>query len=490
MTSTDASRLCSRNAAFTVVALTVVGAVVRFATLDQQSFWLDELVTVSLVRGGFADMLSAIPKNEATPFLYYVLAWPWARLFGLGEIGLRSLSALAGAAVVPAAYGAGAALVSRRAGIVAAALVSVNPILVWYSQEARSYSLLAFLSACALLFFGRALRSAGWRSLAGWSVFSSLAIATHYFAVFLVLPEAVWLVSRGRSRRSALFASLVPTAVLLAHVPLVLVQRGNGGAVSGTLLFSRIAGIPTGLVVGYSFPAELAGSAAAAALLVVGLALLVTRSSAELRRRALVPGGLAVVSIAVPVALALAGADYVIVRNLILAVVPAAVCVATGFAANRLGLAAAGALCALSLAIGLTASIDDRYGRTDWRGAAERLASPTVGRAIVVTPYMSRSLWSPYLPGLREPSGGKTTVREIAVVGLATEGGFSGGSVRPPGGEPPAPPAGFTLVAAERTPTFTLFRYRAARPISLSDETLAGLRLTDLQPGLLVQPGR
>ena len=102
---------------------------------------------------------------------------------------------------------------------------------------------------------------------------------------------------------------------------------------------------------------------------------------------------------------------------------------------------------------------------------------------------MSRSLWSLYLPGLREPSGGKTAVDQIAVVGLATEGGFSGGSVRPPGGEPPAPPKGFKLVAAERTNTFTLFRYQAARPAYVSDETLAGLRLADLQPGLLVQPG-
>ena len=161
----------------------------------------------------------------------------------------------------------------------------------------------------------------------------------------------------------------MPTAVLLAHAPLVLAQRGNGAAVSDTPLFSRIAGVPKGLVVGYSFPAELAGSAAAAALLVAGVVLLVTRSPAELRRRALVPGGLAVVSIAVPVALAFAGVDYLIVRNLILAVVPAAVCVATGFAANRLGLATAGALCVLSLAIGLAASIDEsvRAYRLAWR---------------------------------------------------------------------------------------------------------------------------
>ena len=151
-----------------VAALTAVGATLRFATLDRQSFWLDELVTVSLLRMDFDDLLRAIPESEATPYLYYVLAWPWTRLFGFGEVGLRSLSALAGAAIVPVAYGAGAVLVSRRTGLVAAALVSVHPFLVWYSQEARAYSLFALLAAVqpALLRTGSARgRALGVRGL-------------------------------------------------------------------------------------------------------------------------------------------------------------------------------------------------------------------------------------------------------------------------------------------------------------------------------------
>ena len=125
-----------------VVALTVLGATVRFATLDAQSFWLDELATASLLDRGFGQMLDGIRETEATPYLYYVLAWPWARVFGLGEVGLRSLSAVFGTLAVPVSYAAGAALCSRRVGVVAAALVAVSPFLVWYSQEARSYSLL------------------------------------------------------------------------------------------------------------------------------------------------------------------------------------------------------------------------------------------------------------------------------------------------------------------------------------------------------------
>ena len=435
-------------------------------------------------------MLRAIPVSEATPYLYYVLGWPWTRLFGFGEVGLRSLSALVGTAIIPVTYGAGAALVSRRSGLVAAALVSVHPFLVWYSQEARAYSLVVLLTACTLLFFGHALRTGGRSAFLGWALASSLALATHYFAAFLVLPEAAWLLARSPARRRAILAALVPAAMLLALLPLALDQRGAGGAVTDASLASRIAGVPKGLTVGYSFPAEVAGSVLAGALLVLGLVLFAVRARPELRRRALVPGALAAVSILVPVALALAGTDYVIVRNTILAIVPAAICVAAGYTANRLGLAAAAALCILLLAITLSVSLDQRYGRTDWRGAAERLDEPLDARAIVVTPYMSRQLWEPYLPGLAEPTEDAVSVREIAVVGLATEGGFSGGAVRPPDGPPLGDVPGFELVEVDRTPTFTLFRYRAERPTEVSTGTLAGLRLADIQPGLLLQQPR
>ena len=470
-----------------VLALTVLGAALRLATLDTQSFWLDELVTVSLLDQGFGEMLDGIRETEATPYLYYVLAWPWAHAFGLGEVGLRSLSALVGTLAVPVSYAAGAALGSRRAGVVAAALVAVHPFLVWYAQEARAYSFLVLLGACTVLFLGRALRAPRRADLALWAVASSLAIATHYFALFLVAAEAGWLVARYRPQRDAAVALLPPAAVLVAHLPLLAAQRGNGETVGDTSLLSRVVGTPKSLVVGYSFPAEVAGSVLAVALVAVGLALLATRARPDERRGALLAGTLALAVVGVAIGLALAGTDYLTARNVVLAVVPGAICLAAGYVATRLGLAAGAALGVLLLAVTLTASLDERYGRTDWRGAAEELESPTVERAIVVTPYLSRSLWRPYLPGLDEPAASTVRVGEIAVVGLATEGGFSGGRVRPPDVGPPPPPPGFALVASARKPTFTLYRYRADAPTDVSVEALAGLRLADQQPGLLLQ---
>ena len=99
-----------------IVGLTLLGALLRFPTLDRQSYWLDELVTVSLLDRGLGDVLREVPRTEATPYLYYVVAWAWSSVFGLGEVGLRSLSALAGTLTVPVAFGPNPFLVEALNG--------------------------------------------------------------------------------------------------------------------------------------------------------------------------------------------------------------------------------------------------------------------------------------------------------------------------------------------------------------------------------------
>ena len=148
-----------------VVGIVLLAAALRFATIGVQSFSDDELFTVWLVRMPFGHMVSTIPHSEATPHLYYILAWVCARLFGTGEVAMRLLPAAAGTLTVLAIYRAGATA-SRRVGLAAATFAAVDPFLVWYSQEARAYSLVVLLSAVALACFMSFLRSGERRSLA------------------------------------------------------------------------------------------------------------------------------------------------------------------------------------------------------------------------------------------------------------------------------------------------------------------------------------
>jgi mannosyltransferase len=392
-----------------LVALTVLAALLRFSTLDVQSFWQDEASTALLMRLDVLDMLRVIPAKESTPPPYFLLAWFWSRVFGAGEVGLRSLSALFGTATVPIAYAA-AASVSRRAGLVAGALTATSPILVWYSQEARSYALVVFLAALSFLFFLRALKWPGQRVLVGWALSSALALVAHYFAIFVVAPEAAWLLARSPQRRRATVAVGAVAAAGLAILPLALAVRAAKwpGAnptewIVATPLSERFLDVWRSFLGAThpQFPSLLV--ALTAALAGVGLLLLALRADGGERRGGLVALAIGVVAIGGALALAGLGLDYVLDRYLLPALVPLTIALAAGFGARRAGRVGplcAGALCGLfTLSVALTVTHKDLQ-RDDWRGVAAALGKAHETRVILVPRGGSRPLRL-YLPAVR-----------------------------------------------------------------------------------------
>ena len=385
----------ARSRAFWIVAgLTALAAALRFSTLGLQSYHHDEIVTASrILRDGFWHAMSAVGFSESAPPLYYVLAWLWTQLTGTGEFGLRSVSALAGVATVPVAYLIAVELRGRRAGIAAAALVAVNPMLLWYSQEARAYALFALLTAVSLLYFVRALDRGRRRDFTGWGIASALALATHYFAVFPVAAEALWLLRR-RGRASLAGLWIVALAGLLL-APLAIHQMSIGHAewIGSRTLFHRLWEAAVTSMVGetgeiVARPEQPLPALAPFLLVVAALALLLRRGDGRERRAAGVPLAIAGAAVGIPVLLALAspGKDYVLARNLMAALVPLLVAVAVAVTlrgARRSGLVLGGALVAYSLGFCIWAGFSPALQRPDWGGVAAKLGEPTAPRAIV-----------------------------------------------------------------------------------------------------------
>jgi dolichyl-phosphate-mannose-protein mannosyltransferase len=475
----------ARRELWALAGLTGLAAALRFSTLHVQSYELDEAVTVGLLRHDLWGMLSQIPHSESTPPLYYVLAWPWSKLFGTCEPGLRSLSALTGTTAVPVAYLAGRELVSRRAGTIVAALAAVNPLLVWEGQEARSYALLTLTAGLSVLFFGRALRG---RQTGWWALTSALAVATHYFAVFLVLPEAVWL-ARKRGRQATAAIACVAAAGI-ALLPLAVEQRGHKGAEalikdSGSLGL-RIRQIPKQFLVGFDAPAETVLTLISAAVCAGAVGLLLARGSEAERRRAGVPAALAAVSVGLPLVLALAGFDYLNARNSLAAWLPAATVVAAGLSvagARRLGTGGAVMLAAIGMAVCVAVASDVRYQRDDWRGAATALGRPAGPRAVVFSPGELRALQL-YVPRSSPPPPAGVRVRELDYLILASH--RAGETRRAPSLEElPPHPAGAVTLERRREETFAVARYRLPRPLRVRPGPLPPLG--GKSPAVLVQ---
>jgi mannosyltransferase len=385
----------ARSRTFWIVAgLTLLAALLRFATLGVQSFHHDEIVTASRVlRDGFWHAMDAVGFSESAPPLYYALAWFWTQVTGTGEFGLRSLSAVAGVATVPVAYLVGLELRGRRAGLIAAALVAVNPMLLWYSQEARAYALLTLLCAVSLLYCVRALERGRRRDFTLWGLASGLALATHYFAIFPIAVEALWLLRR---RGRASFPGLGIAGLFgLALAPLVIHQMSYGHAewignfTLGHRLWETAATFLTGETSDIiARPERPALSLLPLALVGGALTLLVFRARREERLAAAIPLSVALAAIGIPVLLALAAPDkdYVLARNMMPALVPLLVALAVALtlpAARRLGSILAAALIVYSLGFCVWASFSPGLQRPDWSVVAARLGEPEAPRATV-----------------------------------------------------------------------------------------------------------
>jgi mannosyltransferase len=379
-----------------LLGITALGAVLRFATLGAQSYHHDEIVTASRVlRVGFGHAMDAVGFSESAPPLYYALAWLWTQVAGTGEWGLRSLSAIAGVATIPVAFLIGRELRGRRAGLSAAALVAVNPMLLWYSQEARAYSLLCLFCALSLLFCVRALlrEGSGRRDFVLWGVFSALALATHYFAVFPLIAEVVLLWRRrGRAMLPGLWIVGLAAALL---APLAYHQMSYGHAewIGRFSLGHRLGEVAISFMVGEIGDiigrVESPGPALVPlALVLAALLLAAVRGSREDRDAAAIPLGVAATAILIPLLLAVGpgGKDFVLSRNLLPALVPLLCAVALAPAvrrAPRVGGAIVALLLVYSLGFCVWAGAAPDLRKPDWKAVADRLGEPGAPRATV-----------------------------------------------------------------------------------------------------------
>lgn len=448
-----------------LVAISGLALILRLATMSEQSYWLDESYTVHLVRLGLGPMLSTVPRTESTPPLYYVLAWFWTHVFGADEGGLRSLSALAGTGTVFAAGRLARRVAGARAALLAAGLLAVSPLLVWFSEEARAYALAALLTTGALLCLLAYAQEGRARALAGWAACAALALCTHYFTAFVILPGALWLLGSGHRRPAVRIALASVTIVALALLPLALAQRGTGHAdyIGQSSLNTRILQVPKQLLIGYASPAQVITGVVALALVLAGAVW-----PWFARRRAwTVPTRLILASAAtgvmLPILLALVGIDFLNTRNLlpvlpVLAVLAAAAMVSP--AAGRWGPGCGLVLIALFAIVVTLVDTHVADQRTDWRSAIEALGPARITRVLVVAPADALLPVQAYAPSVR-PLTGTAAVTELDLVSV----GDRDSRTQPAEPLPSAGlPATFHRVLESVHPTYSLERYRSASP--------------------------
>ena len=481
-----------------LAALTILAAALRLSTLHLQSFWYDEAFTpVHVLHPSLWATLRSFVHTENTPPMWYVIAWADSRVLGSGEIALRLPSALAGIATVPVAWAIGRELTGRRAtAIAAAAFVAVNPLFVWYSQEARAYALFVLTAALAMLCFLRALRRPSSGRMAAFALSGSLALLSHYFAVFLLIGMVVWLVWEKSRRRAALPAVGVLALVGVALLPLISAQGGHGTQWIGEwALSSRLQAIPQYYLTDYYGAALGHGIELLVALPIlagIGYGLWRVLSAPE-ERGALIALTLAAGGMLLPIALVALGADYLAPRNLVAAMIPVTALIAVVVPSERagtMGIALAVTIAVAFAAISIDVNLSPRLQRGDWRGLARvlrgggpggtLLPAPAAGERVITTVELGAAPLEYYIPGLHNLARGMSvSVNEIDETGYFP--------LRASADSPPAP--GFHLLTRTDVNGLISYRFVSAIPRMVSEATLRRHVITLAHPEVLVGAG-
>jgi len=218
-----------------VLAL-LAGTALRFSALSRQSYWYDEVNGIRIASRPYAEMLREL-EADASPPLYYFCLHPWLHTFGDTETSTRAFSALFGVLLLPCIFLAGRRLFDAKTAYVALVLAAVAHFHVYYSQEARMYSMLGLFTLLSMISHHQAWqtgRATAWAQFILWTV---LAMYTHNYGVFVALAGGVYGLScwHGKPGRVKAFAlSLLLTGLLyLPWFLFALRYQFSGTAITG-----------------------------------------------------------------------------------------------------------------------------------------------------------------------------------------------------------------------------------------------------------------
>lgn len=216
-----------------VLAILLIGTVVRLNQLTVPVIWLDEAFSVLLSRLAPEQILFHTARDVHPPFYYLVLHY-WMQWFGSEPLAVRSLSVCAGVATVGIGMLLTRQLASWRATVIAGLLLALFPIGVRYSQEVRMYALLGLLLLTALFMLWQWVSRQKNIYLLAYCLLMVAAMYTHYFSALCALANWIYLsLSKDVQGRTLVLSRawwvghLLMVIVYLPWLPVLYQQLGH-----------------------------------------------------------------------------------------------------------------------------------------------------------------------------------------------------------------------------------------------------------------------
>jgi uncharacterized membrane protein len=133
----------------------------RFFLLSNQSLWYDEglsltLSDVSTLQESISRIRQLENSDKFQP-LYFIFLFLWRQAFGESEFAIRSLSAVLGIASTIVIFFTALRIYGKKHALWSLLIVTFSSFCIYYSQDARAYSLAIFIASLQLYFFSKVL---------------------------------------------------------------------------------------------------------------------------------------------------------------------------------------------------------------------------------------------------------------------------------------------------------------------------------------------
>src|SRR3990172_5884395 len=184
------------------ILILLLATFLRLYHLDFRALWWEEGLSLLFARLDFvSNAHMAVKLADTNPPVYRLLLGAWLDAVGWSAFTARLFSALPGVILVAVVYRLARDLkMPRPVALTAMALCAASPMLIYYSQEAKAYSLVAMAATASVLLWLRLLphphtpkhKNGGVGVWGLWGVSLLLALGSHYIAIFLIALENLW----------------------------------------------------------------------------------------------------------------------------------------------------------------------------------------------------------------------------------------------------------------------------------------------------------
>lgn len=201
-----------------ITTLFMLACAIRIFKLNM-GFWRDEVVTLTeFVPLPWLEIIKTVPYPNN--HLFYTLLCKLSILtFGEKEWSARLPAMIFGALTPPTLYLVLRKRFSQLVSFGAGLFLAIHYWAVWFSQDARGYSGLIFLSLLSTWLFLEFIEQAQWKQAFAYVLTAGISVYFHLYGLFIIFGQFLWLFILCLRRRAKIRLLLLPLgAVFLGGI--------------------------------------------------------------------------------------------------------------------------------------------------------------------------------------------------------------------------------------------------------------------------------